>query len=250
MPTLEHEALAIDAANVFYGGAQALHDVSLSVRRGEVVALAGRNGAGKSTTLKAMAGLIALRSGTLRLDGAGLQAPTPEGMNRAGVAYVPEDRQIFPTLTVEENLSIARVVRRHGAGWSREDAFLVFPRLAERRRAAGQALSGGEKQMLAIGRAMMCAPKFLLLDEPMEGLAPIIVRGLVESIRAIVASGVGVIMVEQNFRVPAELASRFVILDSGRVAWAGDRDALEADRSRVSSLLSVVPEAAASQVHP
>jgi branched-chain amino acid transport system ATP-binding protein len=234
--------LALEAASVFYGAAQALHDVSLSVRRGEVVALAGRNGAGKSTTLKALSGLLALRGGSLHLDGATLQMPTPEDMNRAGVAYVPEDRQIFPSLTVEENLSIAKVVRRSGSAWDRDDVFSLFPRLAERRRAAGQALSGGEKQMLAIGRAMMCAPRFLLLDEPMEGLAPTVVSALVEAIRSIMASGVGVIMVEQNFRVPAELASRFVILDSGRISWAGDGAMLKTDTSRVASLLSGSPE--------
>ncbi|MDQ0316890.1 ABC transporter ATP-binding protein [Amorphus orientalis] len=235
---MEHETLAMEAADVFYGAAQALHGVSLSVARGEVVALAGRNGAGKSTTLKAMSGLLPLSAGVLRLDGKALSTPTPEDMNRGGIAYVPEDRQIFPTLTVEENLAIAKVVRRGGSTWGVDDAFALFPRLAERRRALGQALSGGEKQMLAIGRAMICAPRFLLLDEPMEGLAPNIVSGLVESIRSIVATGVGVILVEQNFRVPAELASRFVILDSGRVGWAGDKAALETDTARVSSLLS------------
>lgn len=238
MPISAPEGLALTGASVFYGAAQALHEVSLSVAEGEVVALAGRNGAGKSTTLKAMSGLLPLGGGSLSVDGATLAAPTPEDMNRAGVAYVPEDRQIFPTLTVEENLAIASVVRRPGARWGRDDIFAMFPRLAERRKAAGQALSGGEKQMLALGRAMLCAPRFLLLDEPMEGLAPNIVQGLVSSIRAIVETGVGIVLVEQNFRVPAQLASRFVILDSGRVAWSGDTAMLEADAARVTSLLS------------
>ncbi len=230
--------LDLRSANVFYGAAQALHDVSLSVARGEVVALAGRNGAGKSTTLKAMAGLLPLRTGALSLDGTVIAAPKPEAMSRYGVGYVPEDRQIFPTLTVNENLAIATIVRRPDRKWVLDDIYDLFPRLAERRRAAGQALSGGEKQMLAIGRAMLCSPQILLLDEPTEGLAPIVVQGVVEAIGKIVSQGVGVVIVEQNFRVPEQLAKRFVVLDSGRVVWSGEKSDLSRNASTVSSLLS------------
>lgn len=230
--------LSLNSAEVFYGAAQALHGVSLSVARGEVVALAGRNGAGKSTTLKAMAGLLPLKSGSLSIDGTRVPAPTPEAMNRSGVGYVPEDRQIFPTLSVEENLAIAMVVRRAKREWTLDDIYTLFPRLAERRRAAGQALSGGEKQMLAIGRAMLCSPEILLLDEPTEGLAPLVVQGLVEVVGKIASEGVGVVIVEQNFRVPEKLASRFVILDSGRVVWTGDKTDLADNTQTVSALLS------------
>ncbi|WP_137388567.1 ABC transporter ATP-binding protein [Rhodoligotrophos defluvii] len=230
--------LSLERASVFYGAAQALHDISLSVKPGEALALAGRNGAGKSTTLRTLAGQLRCRSGGLVLDGARLDKPSPEALSRAGIAYVPEDRQVFPTLTVEENLAIAQVAHRSGL-WTADRVYSVFPRLAERRKALGQALSGGEQQMLAIGRALMCNPRILLLDEPTEGLAPNMVQSLVGAMRDILASGLGVILVEQNFRVPKQLADRFVILDSGRVAWTGDAVALADNEATAARLLSV-----------
>ncbi|MDF1749179.1 MAG: ABC transporter ATP-binding protein [Alphaproteobacteria bacterium] len=231
--------LTLENVDIFYGAAQVLHEVSFSIAPGEVVALAGRNGAGKSTTLKTMAGFLTPVSGRLTLDGHPVSALTPERMNREGIAYVPEDRQIFPTLTVEENLAIATIVRRTGPNlWTKAQVLELFPRLAERRTAYGQSLSGGEQQMLAIGRALLTGPRILLLDEPTEGLAPIIITAIVEAFREIVANGVGMVFVEQNFRVPESLSDRFVILDSGRVEWSGDRTEFANNREEVTRLLS------------
>jgi len=231
--------LALERADVFYGPAQALHGVSLSVAPGEVVALAGRNGAGKSTTLRALAGYLPVSGGRLLLDGRPVPAPTPEAMNRAGVALVPEDRQVFPTLTVEENLIVATIAHGRRAGRDAlAQAWDLFPRLAERRTAYGQALSGGEQQMLSIARALLCRPKILLLDEPTEGLAPVVIETLVQALAAVIASGVGLVIVEQNFAVPQALATRFVVLDSGRILWRGDAAGLEREAATVSGLLS------------
>lgn len=230
--------LSLEHASVFYGGAQVLHEISLAIRPGEVLALAGRNGAGKSTTLRTLAGQLRCRSGRLQLDGSLVEKPRPEGLSRAGIAYVPEDRQVFPTLTVEENLAIAQVAHRSRT-WTFKEIYEIFPRLAERQKALGQALSGGEQQMLAIGRALLCNPRILLLDEPTEGLAPNVVQSLVSAIRDVRKSGIGIILVEQNFKVPKQIADRFVILDSGRIAWEGDAAALADSEEAASRLLSL-----------
>jgi branched-chain amino acid transport system ATP-binding protein len=229
--------LALDHADVFYGNAPALHDLSVALQPGEVVALVGRNGAGKSTTMKALCGLLGCRRGRRLMDGADVTHLGPEDLNRAGVALVPEDRQVFPTLTVDENLRIAQVVRRNGS-WTVARVFELFPRLAERRSALGQALSGGEQQMLSIGRALLCCPRYLLLDEPTEGLAPIVVEMLVDAIRKISASGVALALVEQNFKVPRALAQRMVVLESGRIAWEGTQADFDREHEKVESLLT------------
>lgn len=225
-------------ADVYYGRAQALHGVSLQVRPGEVVALLGRNGAGKSTTLKTLAGWLRCRRGRLSIDGRVVLSPTPEDTSRAGIALVPEDRQVFPTLTVTENLAIAQVAHASGR-WRFDDIWHLFPRLSERRAARGSALSGGEQQMLSIGRALLCQPRTLLLDEPTEGLAPVVVSALTEAIRAIAASGMGIVLVEQNAKVPRQLASRFYVFDGGHIRWHGDRQQLDTDHETVARLLSV-----------
>lgn len=229
--------LALENVDVYYGNAPALHGLSLALEPGEVVALVGRNGAGKSTTLRALCGLLPCRQGRRILDGADASHLGPEDLNRRGVALVPEDRQVFPTLTVNENLLIAQVVRRSG-DWTIPRIFELFPRLAERRTALGQALSGGEQQMLSIARALLCCPRYLLLDEPTEGLAPIVVEMVVEAIRSIAASGVALALVEQNFKVPRALAHRLIVLESGRIAWAGSHDEFERERDRVETLVS------------
>ena len=230
--------LALETVDVFYGSAHVLHDWSLAIPEGEVVALVGRNGAGKSTALKAFAGLLGCRRGRRRLGDLDVTALGPEALNRLGIALVPEDRQIFPDLTVEENLRMAQVVRRAGP-WDRERVYGLFPRLRERRRTAGQALSGGEQQMLCIARALLCCPRVLLLDEPTEGLAPIIVDGLADAIRDIAATGIGVLLVEQNVRVPARIASRFVVAEAGRVVWSGDAARFASEQAEVERLLSL-----------
>lgn len=231
--------LTLEKADAYYGAAQALHQVSLSVRPGEVLALAGRNGAGKSTTLKVLAGHLIARSGTLAMDGAPLVRPSPEMMSQRGVAYVPEDRQIFPSLSVRENLIISTVAHsRTEGGWTIDRIFELFPRLKERRRAYGQELSGGEQQMLAIGRALLCQPRLLLLDEPTEGLAPVVVTALVEAMREIVAGQAGIIIVEQNFTVPEALATSFSVMDGGRIVWEGTKADYLRSRQEVMALLS------------
>lgn len=228
--------LALENANVYYGSAPALHGLNLELRPGQVVALVGRNGAGKSTALKALCGLLTCRAGRRTLDGRDVTDLGPEDLNRAGIAYVPEDRQVFPTLTVDENLQIAQVVRRTGE-WTIPLVFKLFPRLAERRGAMGQALSGGEQQMLSIARALLCCPKYLLLDEPTEGLAPIVVDMLVGAIRQISSSGVALALVEQNFKVPEMLADRLLVLESGREVWNGNREDFANNRAKVEQLL-------------
>jgi branched-chain amino acid transport system ATP-binding protein len=205
---------------------------------GEVIALLGRNGAGKSTTLKTMAGWLSCRRGMLKIDGIAVAEPSPETVNRAGVALVPEDRQVFPTLTVEENLRLPGVAHAPGR-WTFDDVWRIFPLLQERRKAKGSALSGGEQQMLSIGRALLCQPSTLLLDEPTEGLAPVVVASLTEAIRAIAQTGMAIVLVEQNAKVPKQIASRFYVFDSGRIAWRGSRTDLDTNQDHVTRLLSL-----------
>ncbi|MEZ0606777.1 ABC transporter ATP-binding protein [Paraburkholderia sp. IW21] len=233
--------IALDGADVFYGSTQALYGVSIAVRPGETVALVGRNGAGKSTALRALMGLLPCRRGRRLIDGMDGSLLGPEAVNRLGVAYVPEDRQVFSNLTVEENLRIASFVRRRcdAPQWSLDEIWTIFPRLFERRSARGQTLSGGEQQMLALGRALLCNPRAILLDEPTEGLAPLVVGSLVTAMKKIADSGVATILVEQNFVVPGRIADRFLIMDNGVVKWSGDRASFFAQRENLENLLSV-----------
>lgn len=225
-------------ADVYYGNAQALYQVSFRVTPGQVVALMGRNGAGKSTALKALAGWLPCRRGSLLAAKKPVARATPELLSKLGVALVPEDRQIFSNLTVEENLKVATVAHPKGR-WSEADIWRLFPGLHKRQRARGGALSGGERQMLSIGRALLCQPDALLLDEPTEGLAPVVVNALTEAIRMIADAGVGIALVEQNAKVPRKVASEFLVFDGGRIVWAGDRELLEREAPTVQRLLSV-----------
>lgn len=231
-------ALALQDCDVFYGKAQALHHVSIDVATGEVVSLIGRNGAGKSTLLKAAVGLNAVHSGRRLMGHRDVTALKPHELGRLGLAFVPENRRIFPNLTVEENLKIATVMGRKGP-WSLERIYQLFPRLQERAAQAGDTLSGGEQQMLAVGRGLLTNPEVLLLDEPTEGLAPLIVDQLIEAIRTINAEGVAILLVEQNLKVPLKLARRQFVIDNGRVVWSGTTEELRADRARIESLISV-----------
>jgi len=231
-------ALALQDCDVFYGKAQALHHVSIDVAAGEVVSLIGRNGAGKSTLLKAAIGLNALQSGRRLMGDRDITALKPYELGRLGLAFVPENRRIFPNLTVEENLKIATVMGRKGP-WSLERIYQLFPRLLERATQGGDTLSGGEQQMLAVGRGLLTNPEVLLLDEPTEGLAPLIVEQLTEAIRTINAEGVAILLVEQNLKVPLKLARRQFVIDNGRVVWSGTTAELQADRARIESLISV-----------
>ncbi len=231
-------ALALENCDVYYGKAQALHQVSIDVAAGEVVSLIGRNGAGKSTLLKAAIGLNAVHSGRRMMGDRDITALKPYELGRLGLAFVPENRRIFPNLTVEENLKIATVMGRKGP-WSLERIYQLFPRLLERATQGGDTLSGGEQQMLAVGRGLLTNPEVLLLDEPTEGLAPLIVEQLTEAIRKINSEGVAILLVEQNLKVPLKLARRQFVIDNGRVVWSGTTAELQADRARIESLISV-----------
>jgi branched-chain amino acid transport system ATP-binding protein len=231
-------AFLLEDCDVFYGKAQALHRVSIGVGPAEVVSLVGRNGAGKSTLLKASIGLNPIRAGRRLLGGADITALKPHELGRRGIAFVPENRRIFPNLTVEENLRIATVMGRKGP-WPIERVYKLFPRLQERASQGGDTLSGGEQQMLAVGRGLLTNPAVLLLDEPTEGLAPLIVDELIGAIRTINAEGVAILLVEQNLKVPLKLAHRQFVIDNGRIVWSGTTAALQEDRARIESLISV-----------
>ncbi|MBN8413752.1 ABC transporter ATP-binding protein [Halomonas denitrificans] len=205
----------------YYGKSHVLEGVSLTVGEGELVTLLGRNGAGKTTTLKSIMGLVDTPTGSISLRGTPLLGQAPFQIARQGVALVPEHRGIFSILSVEENLQIA--VRR-GSRWQMEDIFRWFPRLEERRRNRGNALSGGEQQMLAIARALLNDPQILLLDEPTEGLAPVIVDEIVKILKAIRGEGLSVLLVEQNLRVCEEVADRHYILEQGQIVYTGSAD--------------------------
>jgi branched-chain amino acid transport system ATP-binding protein len=230
--------LALESVDVFYGKAQALHGVSIGVGRSEIVSIIGRNGAGKTTTLKAAMGLLDCARGRRLLEGADVTSWPPHRLSRAGVSYVPETRRIFTNMTVRENLAMGAVVHRPGA-WTFERVCELFPVLRERASTSGDALSGGEQQMLAIARGLMGNPKVLLLDEPTEGLAPLIVKTVQESIIAINKTGVSIVLVEQNLRVPLAVAHRQFIVDNGRIVWQGTTAELLKDRVTVERYLSI-----------
>lgn len=212
--------LKLENIHVGYGDARVLHDVSLTVNAGELVCLLGRNGAGKTTTLKAISGLLPVRSGTIWFSGETISNRPAHRISGAGVKLVPEHRGIFAVLTVEENLKIAA---RADSLWSLQSVYDMFPRLYERRTNGGSALSGGEQQMLAIARALVNGPKFLMLDEPGEGLAPVIVDEIVETCKKIRAAGIPILLVEQSVDVCMELGDRHYILEEGRIVYEGTR---------------------------
>ena len=205
----------------YYGKSHVLQGVSLAISDGELVTLLGRNGAGKSTTLKAIAGIVPPRGGRVLFHGKDIAGMAPHRIAREGLCFVPEHRGIFKLLTVEENLKLAA---RKASPWQLEDVYRIFPRLRERRRNGGAQLSGGEQQMLAIGRALMNHPRVLMLDEPVEGLAPVIVEEIVAQLKVIKAAGVPILLVEQNLEVCMQLADRHVVIEQGRVVYTGGNE--------------------------
>ena len=219
--------LEVDKINTYYGEAHALFDVSLHVEQHEVVALLGRNGAGKSTTLNTVMGVLAPKSGTIRFAGAAVQSLPPYEIAQRGVQLVPEERRIFGGLTVEENIVLAKLTAEKP--WPLERAYEMFPRLAERKHNRGRELSGGEQQMLAIARALVREPKMILLDEPFEGLAPIIVQDLIGVCRRIAEAGQTIVIVEQNVEAALGLAHRCYVLNNGHVVFDGTPDDLRQD---------------------
>ena len=207
--------LEVENLNSYYGDSHILFDVSLSVQKNEVVALLGRNGAGKSTTLKSLMGIVTPRAGSIRFDGVEIAGRASHAIARAGMQLVPEDRRIFGSLNVEENMILAGLTA--AKRWPLDRIYELFPRLRERRTSRGTDLSGGEQQMLAIARALVRDPKLLLLDEPFEGLAPIIVRDLLATCRTLAEGGQTILVVEQNVSAVITLADRIYVLNNGHM---------------------------------
>jgi len=222
--------LAVEGIDTFYGPSQVLFGLSLEVGSGEVVTLMGRNGMGKTTTVKSIMGILAPASGRVSVDGRVLSGRPPYAAARAGIGLVPEGRQVFPTLSVEENL-VATAIRRGDRPWTLERVYQLFPRLAERRRQSGGQLSGGEQQMLAVGRALMTNPRLLILDEATEGLAPLIRGEIWRCLAELKRDGQAILLIDKNVESLIALATRHVIIEKGRVVWTGDSAALAADPS-------------------
>jgi branched-chain amino acid transport system ATP-binding protein len=212
-----------------YGPAQVLFDVSLQVRAGQVVTLLGRNGMGKTTTIRTIMGQIRATSGRLIFEGQRLNDLPPYRIAQAGIGLVPEGRQIFPTLTVEENLLATAAARFGPPQWTRERVYELFPVLSERRRNMGRELSGGEQQMLAIGRALMTNPKLLILDEATEGLAPMIRSEIWACLARLKQEGQAILLVDKHLDALLRLADRHVVIEKGSVVWTGDSQDLVAD---------------------
>jgi branched-chain amino acid transport system ATP-binding protein len=220
--------LELHDVHTFYGNIEALKGVSLEVNEGEVVTLIGSNGAGKSTTLRSISGLTPPRQGSIRFDGQELSETAPQDIVRLGISQAPEGRHIFPRMSVRENLELGAYLRRDTDGIAREmeRVYDLFPRLKERERQKAGTLSGGEQQMLAIGRALMAEPKLLLLDEPSMGLAPVLVDRIYETIADINRQGTTILLVEQNANYALEVSARGYVLETGHIALADDSKAL------------------------
>lgn len=233
-------ALTVQGLNAFYGRAHILFDVSLSVGKGEVVALLGRNGAGKSTTLKSIVGLVADARGTRDLNGQDISSQPSYRIAQAGLGYVPEERRIFTNLTVMENLEVGRQPHRAGAPeWTPERLFELFPNLAEMRDRPGGRMSGGEQQMLTIARSLMGNPHTILLDEPSEGLAPVIVEQMARTITRLKSEGLTVLLSEQNLFFARALSDRAYVIEGGRIRYQGTMAELMADEAVRQAYLTV-----------
>jgi branched-chain amino acid transport system ATP-binding protein len=237
MPEHRPPCLEVRGLTGYYGETQALHGMEFVVHPGEVVCLLGRNGAGKTTTLRAVMGLLTRRHGHIAIHGQSTEGLMPEDIARLGVAYCPEERGIFASLDVEENLLLPPVLMP--GGMSLDEIFTLFPNLKQRLRSPGARLSGGEQQMLAIARILRTGAKFLLLDEPTEGLAPVIIEKIGQAIGVLRERGFTLLMVEQNFSFASGVGDRFYVVEEGRVAEHFDRDALSTDRARIEALLGV-----------
>ena len=232
-------AIHAEALNTYYGKSHILHGVDLDVAEGEITALLGRNGAGKTTTLRSLMGLTPVRQGQIKIFGIETTRWPPDRISALGVGYVPEGRRIFPNLSVEENLKVP--LERKGA-WTLDRVYQLFPRLRERRQNRGRQLSGGEQEMLAIARALMLNPRLLILDEPSQGLAPLIVREVFKIVVQMRDEGISVLLVEQNARMSLEIAISAYVLDDGGVVYSGSAKELAADEARVQALAGASAE--------
>ena len=232
------EALALERVDALYGDSHVLHGVSFNLREGRVLALLGRNGAGKTTCMSAIIGFLPPRKGAIRLFGEPIAGLAPEAIARKGVGFVPQGRRVFQTLSVKENLQVSE---RRGSfsSWNLASVFELFPQLEERAGQVAGSLSGGEQQMLAIARALMGNPRVLLMDEPSEGLAPLIVAEVGRTIARLKAEGQSILLVEQNVRLALELADEVVILNTGRVAFAGGAGEARGNEALITQHLGV-----------
>ncbi len=232
----------LDVAEIdsFYGRAQILHGIGFSLAAGEAVALLGRNGAGKSTTIKSVIQLVRPSRGRVVFEGQEIAGLPAYRVARLGIGYVPEDRRVFPELTVRENLEVGRRTAPAGVDpWTSERLYTLFPNLAERRNQPGKAMSGGEQQMLTIARTLMGNPRLLLLDEPSEGLAPVIVEQMAETLIALKAQGLTLLLSEQNLHFARLIAERALVIEGGRLRFDGTLAALEADQELLQDTLAV-----------
>jgi len=234
------EALSLEGIDALYGESHVLHGVSFSLNPGRVLALLGRNGAGKTTCMSAIIGFLPPRTGEIRLFGEAIGRLSPEAISRRGVGFVPQGRRIFATLTVRENLAVSRQKRAGVAvRWTLERVMELFPRLKDRLQQAAGSLSGGEQQMLAIGRALMGNPRVLLMDEPSEGLAPLIVAEVGRTLSRLKREGQSILLVEQNIKLALDLADEVVILNTGRVAFSGSVGQVRNDQALITQHLGV-----------
>lgn len=231
--------LQVDQLDAFHGSSHVLQGLSLSVAEGETVALLGRNGVGKTTTLRSIMGLVPPRRGSVRFAGRDIAGEPPDAIARLGMAYVPDDHRVFPTLTVDENLEIARRLSRRQGTFDRARVVALFPQLGELARAKGVTLSGGEKKMLGIGRALMANPRLMLLDEPSEGLAPLVVAHLVEVLGRIEEQGVTILLADQNLRFCRTVCDRGYVLEKGRVQFEGAMDQIWKNEEVIAKYLVV-----------
>jgi branched-chain amino acid transport system ATP-binding protein len=238
---LDTDALTIDGLNAFYGESHVLHNLSFSVKKGRVLGLLGRNGAGKTTCISAIMGLVKAKAARVDLFGQSIAGLPPEAISLKGVGLVPQGRRVFPSLTVYENLTVAARSgpSEIGSGWGLEQVYATFPRLQERQHQLAGSLSGGEQQMLAICRALMTNPRLVLFDEPSEGLAPQIVAEVAVVLKKLRDSGLSIILVEQNIKLALDIADEVVVLNTGYVAHAGDADSLRSNDRLVEQLLGV-----------
>lgn len=235
--SLDTTELTLREVRAWYGQSQSLHGVDMHIRAGEVVALLGRNGAGKTTTLKSIMGLVPKRTGSIEFRGRSLVTLNPESIARLGITYCPEERGIYSSLTVFENLKLPPVVAK--GGFTLDELFELFPNLLERRNNQGSKLSGGEQQMLAIARILRTGAKLLLLDEPTEGLAPVIVERIGQIIQLLRTRGYTILLVEQNFRFVSRLVDRGYVMEHGRIVDEFDRNTLHTQADRVKAYLGI-----------
>jgi branched-chain amino acid transport system ATP-binding protein len=231
--------LSVEAIEAGYGGAKVLQGVDFALGGGEALALIGRNGMGKTTTVRALFGLLPIKGGRILFEGAPLDGLPPHAVARAGLGLVPEGRQPFPTLTVDENLLATAAMRQGRARWTLAEVFRLFPRLAARRRNLGAQLSGGEQQMLAIGRALMTNPKLIVLDEATEGLAPLVRVEIWDCLKRLKAEGQSILVIDKNLEALLSFVDRIAVIEKGRVVWRGSAGAFRSERSIVERFLHV-----------